>query len=98
MALASGLAVAGKSTIALADACDEVIVVTQDGAGIGSQAGSVQCGPGSSGSPGGGNSGSGCSYLAVTAVVGGYPFVWMSHTGVIAVEPGTSLIGLADMN
>ncbi|MCI0689856.1 MAG: hypothetical protein L0Y54_21840 [Sporichthyaceae bacterium] len=50
-----------------ADVCDEIIVVEPDGQGIFSEAGEIQCGPGSS-APGGGGPGSTCSYSVVSTV------------------------------
>jgi hypothetical protein len=58
-----------------ADVCDEIIIVEPDGQGIFSEAGEVQCGPGSS-QPGGGGPGSTCSYAIVSTVP-----TWLTELG-----------------
>lgn len=60
---------------ASADVCDEIIIVEPDGQGIYSEAGEIQCGPGSS-QPGGGGPGSTCSYSIVSTVP-----TWLTELG-----------------
>lgn len=70
-----------------ADVCDEIIVITPDGQGIFSEAGEIQCGPGSSG-PGGGGRGSTCIYTIVSLVPAWLPGVYGQPPGGPLPWPG----------